>query len=148
MIFTIFCYFYREKLERQENVDEMENPGQEEPWDREDLQDQEETLGKEVTQDFQEMMANQEHQEHQYVFRGTIFTKLVRTVFKSDFGKPFPITWEIFKRLKFLNSPQEKHFGVKNRFWYFRISPTEKLSRFCQCLTSNFSQRKLFFSVI
>ena len=60
-------------MERLENVDEMEDPGQEEPWDKEDLQGQEEIPGKEVTQDFQEMMAKQEHQEHQYVFRGIIF---------------------------------------------------------------------------
>ena len=65
VIFTIFCYFYREKLERLENVDEMENPGQEEPWDKEDHQDQEEIPDKEVTQDFQEMTANQEQQVHQ-----------------------------------------------------------------------------------
>ena len=86
----------------------MENPGQEEPWDREDLQDQEETLGKEVTQDFQEMMANQEHQEHQYVFRGTIFTKLVRTVFKSDFGKPFAYYLGDFQTVKIPEQPLGK----------------------------------------
>ena len=43
----------------------MENLDQEELWDKEDHRGQEETPDKEVTQDFQEMMANQEQQEHQ-----------------------------------------------------------------------------------
>ena len=43
----------------------MENLDQEELWDKEDHRDQEETPDKEVIRDFQEMMANQEQQEHQ-----------------------------------------------------------------------------------
>ena len=65
VVFTIFFYFHRAKLERLENVDEMENLDQEELWDKEDHRDQEETPDKEVIRDFQEMMANQEQQEHQ-----------------------------------------------------------------------------------